>query len=179
MTQWPTSFIIIKCKLKDDQLSSVRLVQVKKLDKVREFGMDIYALLYLKWITNKDLLYSTWNSAQCHIAAWMGGKFGEERYMCIMAESLHCSPETITTLFVNWLHPNIQNKKLVFKYAWCSTVYRIFSTNVISQPALYFHVTRISRQGEPPFSQSTHVGITSMLIKLWFQPWFWHKFNPS
>ena len=24
----------------------------------REFGMDMYALLYLKWITDKDLLYS-------------------------------------------------------------------------------------------------------------------------
>ena len=32
-----------------------------KLSIVREFGMDIYTL-YLKWITNKDLLYSTWNS---------------------------------------------------------------------------------------------------------------------
>ena len=26
---------------------------------VREFGMDMYILLYLKWITNKDLLYGT------------------------------------------------------------------------------------------------------------------------
>ena len=31
---------------------------------VREFGMNMYPLLYLKWITNKDLLYSTGNSAQ-------------------------------------------------------------------------------------------------------------------
>ena len=30
---------------------------------VREFGMDMYTLLYFKWITSKDLLYSTWNSA--------------------------------------------------------------------------------------------------------------------
>ena len=28
---------------------------------VKEFGMDMYTLLYLKWITNKDLLYSTGN----------------------------------------------------------------------------------------------------------------------
>ena len=34
--------------------------------------------LYLKWITNKNLLYSTGNSAQCYVAAWMGGGFGEE-----------------------------------------------------------------------------------------------------
>ena len=45
---------------------------------VREFGMDIYTQLYLKWITNKDLLYNTGNSAQCYVAAWMGGSFGGE-----------------------------------------------------------------------------------------------------
>ena len=45
---------------------------------VREFGMSIYTLLYLKWITNKDLLYSTWNSAQCYMPALMGGGFGQE-----------------------------------------------------------------------------------------------------
>ena len=33
-------------------------------------------MLYLKWIINKDLLYSTENSAQCYVAAWMGGEFG-------------------------------------------------------------------------------------------------------
>ena len=36
--------------------------------------MDVYTLLYFRWITNKDLLYSTWNSAQCHVPAWMGGE---------------------------------------------------------------------------------------------------------
>ena len=55
---------------------------------VKELGMDMYTVLYLKlitkkknkikWITNKDLLYNTWNSAQCHEAAWTGGEFGEE-----------------------------------------------------------------------------------------------------
>ena len=44
---------------------------------IREFGMDIYILLYLKWIT-KGLLYSTGNSAQCYVAAWMGEEFGRE-----------------------------------------------------------------------------------------------------
>ena len=32
---------------------------------VREFGMVMYILIYLKRITNKNLLNSTWNSAQC------------------------------------------------------------------------------------------------------------------
>ena len=30
---------------------------------VREFGIDVYTLLYLKWIINKALLYNTGNSA--------------------------------------------------------------------------------------------------------------------
>ena len=45
---------------------------------VGEFGMDMYTLLYLKQITNKDLLYSSENSAQCYVAAWTGGEFGGE-----------------------------------------------------------------------------------------------------
>jgi len=36
---------------------------------VREFGKVVYTLLYFRWISNKDLLDSTWNSAQCHVAA--------------------------------------------------------------------------------------------------------------
>jgi len=47
-------------------------------EMVKKFGMVIYTLLYLKRITNKDLLYSTWSSAQCYMAAWMGGDFGRE-----------------------------------------------------------------------------------------------------
>ena len=43
--------------------------------------MDIYILLYFKWITKKDLLYSTWNSSQYYVVAWMGGEFGENGYM--------------------------------------------------------------------------------------------------
>ena len=40
--------------------------------------MDMYTLPYLRWITNKDLLYGTWNSAQRYVAGWMGGEFGGE-----------------------------------------------------------------------------------------------------
>ena len=53
---------------------------------VREFGMDMDTWLHLTWGTNKDLLDSTGNSAQCHVAAWMGGEFGGEGihvYPCI------------------------------------------------------------------------------------------------
>ena len=37
---------------------------------VREFGMIMYTLIYLKCITNKDLLYRAGNCAQCYVAAW-------------------------------------------------------------------------------------------------------------
>ena len=40
--------------------------------------MDMHTLLYLKCITNRDLLSSTGNSAQCYVAARMGGEFGRE-----------------------------------------------------------------------------------------------------
>ena len=72
---------------------------------VAEFGIDMYTRLYLKWITNKDLLYSTWNSAQCYVAAWMGEESGGER----IHEPLCCLPETITFLIA---YITIQNKKL-------------------------------------------------------------------
>ena len=45
---------------------------------VKNFGRVMYTLLYLKWITNKNLLCSTWNSAQCYVPAWIGGEFGGE-----------------------------------------------------------------------------------------------------
>ena len=60
----------------------------------------MYTLLYLQWITNKNLLYSTWNSTQCYVAAWMGGKFGGE-WIHIYAE-LSLFAETITTLLISY-----------------------------------------------------------------------------
>ena len=38
----------------------------------------MHTLLYSKWITKKDLLYRTGNSAQCRVAAWVGEGFGGE-----------------------------------------------------------------------------------------------------
>ena len=44
----------------------------------REFGIVTCTLLYLKWITNKDLLYNTGNSAQHSVPSWMEVGFGGE-----------------------------------------------------------------------------------------------------
>ena len=49
---------------------------------VRETEIDMYTLLYLKWITYKVLLYSTGNSAQYYVAAWIwNSSFGKNGYM--------------------------------------------------------------------------------------------------
>ena len=78
---------------------------------VREFGIDMYTLLFLKWITNKDLLYRTGNSVQCYVAAWMGGEFVRRVDICVcMAESLCGPPETIITLFIGCI--SVYSKKL-------------------------------------------------------------------
>ena len=70
---------------------------------VREFGMDMYILLYLKCISNKALLHSMGNSAQCYVAAWMGGEFGGE-WICVYVQP---SPFTVhlklSTLLIGYL----------------------------------------------------------------------------
>ena len=46
-------------------------------DRERVWDPGVH-MLYLKWITNKVLPYSTGKSAQCSVAAWMGGELGGE-----------------------------------------------------------------------------------------------------
>ena len=71
---------------------------------VGEFGMDMYTLLCVSWIADKNLLYRTWNSAQCYMVAWTGGEFWRrmDTNVCVTM-SLPSSPETIIKLFDNWL----------------------------------------------------------------------------
>ena len=71
---------------------------------VRDLGKVMTPLLYLKYITNKDLLYSTENSAQCYVAAWIGSECRGEWmhvYVWLSPFAVHDnlgSPETITLL---------------------------------------------------------------------------------
>jgi len=39
------------------------------------------AIFKMDNLTNKDLLNSTGNSAQCYVAAWMGESLGENGYL--------------------------------------------------------------------------------------------------
>ena len=67
---------------------------------VREFGMDMYTLLYLKWITNKDLLLE-FCSMLCGSLDGRGVWGRMDRCIC-MAESLCCPPETIIRLLIDY-----------------------------------------------------------------------------
>ena len=76
---------------------------------VREFGMGMYTPLYLKWMTNQDLLYSTWNSSQCYVADWMGGEFGGEWihvYIWLSPFALHLklSQHYLLISYKEWIH---------------------------------------------------------------------------
>lgn len=68
----------------------------------------MYTLVYLQWITNKDLSCSTGNSDQWYMPAWMGVGFGE------MGIHVHgwLSPFTVFAWnyhnIVIWLYPNIK-----------------------------------------------------------------------
>ena len=78
---------------------------------VREFGIDMYTLLYLNCIISKDLLNNTGNSAHCYLAVWMGGEFGRMDTCTCMTESLFYSLEIITTLLTGCTA--MQNRKKI------------------------------------------------------------------
>ena len=55
-----------------------RIHQVdRRLDM--EIGIDIYTLLYIKWVTNENLLYSTGNSSQYPVMTYMGKESKKEQ----------------------------------------------------------------------------------------------------
>ena len=104
---------------------SIRGLQLRTGEGIAgEFRMDMCTLLQLKWITNKDLLYSTWNSAQCYVTAWVVVGFGENGYIYMYGWVFRWPPETITVLFVNLLHPNTKFKKKFFlkKHSFNSSI---------------------------------------------------------
>ena len=65
--------------------------------------MGMYTLLYLKWITNKDLFCSTWNSAPYYVSLDGSGVWGRMDTCICMAESFYCPPETIKTLLIGYM----------------------------------------------------------------------------
>ena len=65
----------------------------------QEVGINIYTILYIKQIINKNLLCSTMNSSQYSVITYMGKESEKEWiYVYILTEPLCCTPETNTTL---------------------------------------------------------------------------------
>ena len=50
-----------------------------------DFETGICTLLYIEWITNKDLLYSTGNSIQYSVVAYMGKESEKRMDICVCA----------------------------------------------------------------------------------------------
>ena len=84
---------------------------------IREFGVVMYPLLYLKWITNKDYCIIQ-EPAQCYVATWMWGEFGRMNMCICMGKK---DPTNLTVL-------------LLHSGGWVST---LLSLNLISH--LNFH----------------------------------------
>ena len=59
-----TNELMYKIERNSENELMVAIVRRTEEGIVREFGMDMYTLLYLIWTTNEALLYSTWNSVQ-------------------------------------------------------------------------------------------------------------------
>ena len=67
-----------------------------------ECGINMDTLLYFKWITNKDLCRAHGTLLNVMWQPGWEGLWGRTDTCICMAESLHCSPETITTLFISY-----------------------------------------------------------------------------
>ena len=65
-----------------------------------EIRINRYTLLYVKQVTNKDLLYSTGNSTQYSVMTYVGKESKKE--WIYITDSLCCTPETNTTLQINY-----------------------------------------------------------------------------
>ena len=64
-------------------------------------------------MTNKDPLYSTWNSAQCYAPAWMGGEIeGEWIHIYVWPSPFAVIHLKLSQYCLLISYTSIQNKKL-------------------------------------------------------------------
>ena len=77
------------------QIVSKRIITGEGI--VTEFGMDVYTLPYLQQTS-----CIAQGTAQCYMAAWMGGEFGGEGILaCVWLSPFVVHLITFTTLLVN------------------------------------------------------------------------------
>ena len=77
---------------------------------VRQFGIDVYLLLYLKWTTSKVVLYIA-QGTMLNVVGQSGwrGVWGRMDTSICMVESFCCPPETLTTLLIGILMYKIKS----------------------------------------------------------------------
>jgi len=127
-------------------------------DSLRESGKIMYTQLYLKWITNVELC-----SVLC-VSLDGRGIWGRMDTYIYMAESLHCSPETTTTLLIG--HTLIQIKSLKFENKYWKKKKRILEWVAIS----YSRGSSWSRDGTRVFWVSCIVGQMLRYCATWEAP---------
>ena len=73
----------------------------------QEFGINIYTLLYIKWVNNKDLLYSTENYTQ-YLVITYNGKESEKEYI----NNIYIYTHTHTYIYLNHFAVHLKLTKL-------------------------------------------------------------------
>ena len=120
---------------------------------------------YIVGITNKVLLYSTGNSAQCYGSLDGRGVWGRMDTCVCMTESLHCPPETITTLLIGYACPVAQSCLTLCNPLDCSlpgsSVHRIFQ----ARKGCHFLL-----QGIFPFRDRNSVSGDACIVRLTLLP---------
>ena len=89
---------------------------------VRKLQMDMHTILYLKWITNKDLTYNTCSYAQCYWKPGWEGRLGVNGYMYVNGWVLCWSPEITTKLLISYCCWVVQSLSRVWLIATPWTV---------------------------------------------------------
>ena len=80
-----------------------------------EFGVSRCKLLHLEWINNKVLLYSTGNYIQSPGINHNGKEYLKKNVCMCITESLCCSAEIATALYINSTSIKKKNQQSVNK----------------------------------------------------------------
>ena len=99
---------------------------------VREFGMIMYTLLYLKWITNMELCSTLCGSLD---GSGVWGRMDTcMKYMCMYGQVLPCSPETTTKVLIGYTYPQYQIRSTKLGegiFVWGGATYHFTSAHIM------------------------------------------------
>ena len=126
------------------------------INRIRQHDQDGHS-------TNKDLLYSTWNFAQCYVSAWMDRNLEENGYMCVYGWVPLLLPWNYHNI-VNWLYPNTKLEKKMAAHS----------------STLAWKIPRMEEPGRLQSMGSLRVGhdwVTSLSL-FTFMHW-WRKWQPT